>query len=346
LTADTKVTFTTIKLLSSFNAGPPVFFSLFMSTTRRNFRRKLVLAVQIVRQSNGEKQLAHTLDITPISARLGGLHCALEPGEIIEIKRGPAKARFEVIWMGVQGGALEGRAGVRSVEPNKNIWGIKLPQDEEDIFVDIASLRNSQAPVRASSSSNRFTGKRAHKRYACSGSASIRQSGYSFAIHGEVRNISEAGVYVELSSPMPLDTDVTIGLKIEGMWIEFAGTVRTSNPLLGMGIAFSKLSQSNRQNLRDLIGRLQRKDSGENSALRVDLDSGGRSEPASQAETGTLQEQLSTYPIHELALACQYVADNLDSWHGQHSLAGVEELRLAVGVLQKKLSLPLQVRRA
>ena len=71
---------------------------------RGKLRRKVVLPVTVIRRNGEERQLAHTLDVTEISARLGGLGVLLEPGEVIEIQRGAVKAKFQVHWMGAPGG--------------------------------------------------------------------------------------------------------------------------------------------------------------------------------------------------------------------------------------------------
>src|SRR5215472_6694382 len=109
---------------------------------RGKLRRKMVFPVTIVR-SSGERQLAHTLDVTEISARLAGLSILLQPGEIVEIQRGGRKARFRVYWMGEPGTKLEGQAGVRGLEPAKSIWSIHLPADEVDMAADTLHLRQS-----------------------------------------------------------------------------------------------------------------------------------------------------------------------------------------------------------
>jgi len=109
-------------------------------STRAKLRRKVVLAVSIIRCSNQEKQLAHTLDITESSARLGGLSTRFESGEMIEIQRGAIKARFQVVWMGKTGTPTERQAGVRAMEP-KVIWSVDLPDDERDAQVDVYNLR-------------------------------------------------------------------------------------------------------------------------------------------------------------------------------------------------------------
>src|SRR6266481_919341 len=115
-----------------------------MSSTgsvRTTLRRKLLLSVTVIRHDGREKQLAHTLDLTEVSARLGGLRTLLEPGEVIELQRGAVKAKFQVFWMGAIGSAMEGQAGVRSLDTGKAIWGVNLPADEADFSGDKALLR-------------------------------------------------------------------------------------------------------------------------------------------------------------------------------------------------------------
>ena len=305
-------------------------------STRCSLRRRVVLALHVVRRASGEKQLAHTLDITETSARLGGLNLLLEPGEVIEIRRGAIKARFEVAWMGAPASALDGQAGIRSLEPNKDIWGVDLPDDERDCVVNVALLRNSAPQVRSSSTSP--TGKRSHERYPCCGSASITAAGAAYALHGQVKDISEGGVYVELTSPMAAGTQVTIGLKIEGEWIEFTGTVRTSYPLVGMGVAFRKLTPANREKLMGLLARLKDNASAEKSNFIVEF--GSWQARGSQSQNGTPGARVEAYPLRVLALACQTLANNFDCSQGHHSAAEIEELRLALSLLQQKLSPP------
>jgi hypothetical protein len=312
-------------------------------STRRNLRRKVVLALHVVRRSSGEKQLAHTLDITESSARLGGLNFLLEPGEVIEIRRGPAKARFEVVWMGAPGSSLDGQTGLRCMEPGKNIWGVDLPEDQKDLPVNVNTLRSSAPQMPGSP--DKPAGRRAHERYPCSGSASIKTAASSFPLHGEVKDVSEGGIYVELTSPMAVNTDVTIGLKIEGAWIEFAGNVRTSYPLVGMGIAFRKLTPANLNKLTGLLRKLQQRESEEKADFVIEFGPSqpGESKSKSSPQRAEQPVQAEAYPLRVLALACQNLANNFDSWKGQHSQTDIEELRLAVNLLQKKLSPPQQV---
>jgi hypothetical protein len=300
-------------------------------STRSSFRRKVVLALHVVRRESGQKQLAHTLDVTESSARLGGLNLLLEPGEVIEIKRGALRARFEVVWMGAPGSPLDGQAGIRSLEPGKTIWGVDLPRDQGDCAMDV-SVRNSKPPVRKASDSP--AGKRQYERFLCSGSASIRTMGASYALHGEVKDISEGGLYVELTAPMAVGTEVTIGLKMEGQWIEFGGVVRTSYPLVGMGIAFHKLTDVNREKLTALVNKLQQKAGNENSNFIVEF--GPTVAPESESHQSPRHPDM--YSLRVLALACKTLANNFDELKDGHSSAEIEELRLAISMLQQKLS--------
>ncbi|HEY6352812.1 MAG TPA: PilZ domain-containing protein [Candidatus Angelobacter sp.] len=300
-------------------------------STRRSFRRKVVLALHVVRRESGQKQLAHTLDVTEVSARLGGLNFLLEPGEVVEIKRGALRARFEVMWMGAPGSSLDGQAGIRSLEPGKSIWGVDLPADETDCAVDV-SLRSSQPAVR--STSNLPAGKRHFERYPCSGSISIKTVGANYALHGEVKDISEGGIYVELTAPMAAGTEVTIGLKMEGIWIEFSGLVRTSYPLVGMGIAFHKLTDANREKLSALVNKLKQKASNVDSNFIVEIGPSA----AAEAESHSSSRHPEMYSLRVLALACKALANNFEKLQDSHSTAEIEELRLAITLLQQKLS--------
>lgn len=99
---------------------------------RQHKRKKVILPVRLSRgDANGQAagQFLHTIDITETGARVGGLHTVIEPGQLITLQRGQAKARFRVIWT-KQLSPSELHAGIESAEPDKNIWGFDLEQNE------------------------------------------------------------------------------------------------------------------------------------------------------------------------------------------------------------------------
>jgi hypothetical protein len=311
-------------------------------STRSSQRRKMVLPVTVVR-NNGEKQLAHTLDLTEVSARLGGLCTLLEPGEVIEIQRAAVKAKFQVFWMGAPGSAMEGQAGVRTMEAGKVIWGINLPNDETDLVPQATNQRQEMPPIRTNVPNPGE--KRWHTRFECSGGASVRAANASFPVHAQVKDISQGGVYVETTAPMPVNTEVSIKMNVEGMAIETAGVVKTSYPMVGMGISFLRISSANQEKINGILLGLR---GGKTSPLKPDAQPSSAQEDASSsapipAKSEANIPRLSSYPGRTLAALFRELTAGLDGWKAKYSATEIEEVRLALQDLQTKLSPPQPV---
>ena len=227
------------------------------STTRSALRRKMVLPVAVLRKHGQEKQLAHTLDLTEDSARLGGLNTTvLEPGEIIEIQRGAVRTKFQVFWMGEPGSAMQGQAGVRAVAPGKNIWGIAMPQDENDLSSYQSSQGRSSTPARSQVKSN---ARNWHTRFECTGTASLRSTDSDHLCFGQVKDISLSGVYVETPKPLPVNTFLRVKMNVEGVAMETPGVVRTNDPQVGNGISFQEMPPGYQDKLSQVIQTLRRR---------------------------------------------------------------------------------------
>jgi TonB family protein len=97
---------------------------------QRCSRTKMVLPLRVwvgdPADESGGLQLAHTVDISPIGGRLGGLRTELLPGQTITLQRGQSKASFRVIWNRHLGPG-ENQAGIEALESESNIWGVDLP---------------------------------------------------------------------------------------------------------------------------------------------------------------------------------------------------------------------------
>jgi hypothetical protein len=76
---------------------------------------------------HGQKfaQSAHAVDVSQQGARMDGIGYLTWPGETIEVSYRWRKARFRVVWVGDIGTPQAGQAGLYSLEPSKNIWGIR-----------------------------------------------------------------------------------------------------------------------------------------------------------------------------------------------------------------------------
>jgi hypothetical protein len=222
-------------------------------SARKALRTRAVLPVTIFRNDGSQRQVAHTLDVTENSARLGAIHVPIKPGEIIEIQRGASRARFQVFWVGAPGGLLAGQAGVRLIEGAKSIWGPDFPKNRPDIHCDPQNLRSSLPLVNtlhpvspAQAVEQRFKG-----------GASIRASGCTHAIYGHIAEICETGVYLQTPSVLEVNTEAYVLLNLEGLVVEVLGSVRASDLQGGMQIDFQKMSSATREKLYKALRSLE-----------------------------------------------------------------------------------------
>ena len=306
-----------------------------MSLAKRGkFRRKMVLPVTVVRSKGEEKQVAHTLDVTEISARLGGLRIQLEPGEIIEIQRGGVKAKFQVHWMGLPGTEQEGQAGIRGLDPGKSIWSTHFPADQTDIAVDALHLRQKSATPRVPSISRSQQSETV--RYECSVGATVRAPGSSYPFRVQIKTIHLGGIEVESITTLPLNTVVNLEMQIEGIQMESAGMVTGSTPRVGMEISFHKVSQEIQRKIVQTLQKLKQKVWDEED---VPLPAMIVADPSLAVPT---QKPAAipgrTDPFRELAALCNVLRANWDYWKSTRTTTEIEELRKAVVELEEILS--------
>ena len=301
---------------------------------RGKLRRKVVLPVTVIRRGE-ERLLAHTLDMTEVSARLGGLGTQLEPGEVIEIQRGAVKAKFQVHWIGTPASALAGQAGIRGVDPNKSIWGIQLPADEADIAIDTLEVRIGASATRALQAAP--VGPEQHTRYECSSGATLRAPGSNYPFRVQLKTIHVGGVYVETITTLPLNTVVAIEAKVEGIQIETAGMVTGSTPRVSMDIAFHKITAENQRKVLQALQKLKQKtwDEQEVPAQPPDLVPMA---PASHNESKIIPQAARLDACRVLITICQTLSADFDCLMSTRSVKELEELRRAVAELHRKLS--------
>lgn len=106
----------------------------FWKATRSEPRLMKVFKVSVIGtdgNANRFEQTAYTVDVSNNGARLSGLSELTRPGHIIEVKRRwHGKARYRVVWVGQIGLEHANQIGVCCLEPEKNIWGVVLPEGE------------------------------------------------------------------------------------------------------------------------------------------------------------------------------------------------------------------------
>jgi hypothetical protein len=299
---------------------------------RGKLRRKMVLPISIIRSNGVERQLAHTLDVTEISARLGGLSVQLHPGEIVEIQRGGVRAKFRVYWMGTPGTDLEGQAGVRGLDPGKTIWSTHLPADESDVSVDAPHLRrttpSSRTPVVSDSE------QRLPARYELNAGATLRAPGSNYPVRIQLKSIHLNGLYAETVTTLPLNTVVSLELLVEGIAIDAAGVVNTSTPRVGMEIGFHKVAPETQRKIVLALQRLKQKawDEQQVPALPPTVVPVSRALPSSAQPTNCVDAG------RVLVALCNTLFSDFEAWKSTRTPAEIEELRRAVLELHHRLT--------
>jgi hypothetical protein len=108
-----------------------------MLERRKSRRTKMVLPVKV---SIGKaSHLVHTVDITDKGAQLGGLRMQLQTGMTISLQRGSHKAKFRIAWIR-QLAPNEIRAGIESLEPQNNVWGVDLYDEQREPNKNVEAL--------------------------------------------------------------------------------------------------------------------------------------------------------------------------------------------------------------
>jgi hypothetical protein len=112
--------------------------------------------------------------------------------------------------------------------------------------------------------------KRASRRYKCEGVAELQSDGVDMGTKAKITDISLSGCYVEVSATSAVNTFVNMVLTVKGIRLALKGVVRTSFPLLGMGIEFAEIRDEDKAALQAVLVRLNNdKDKDDTSAPGV-----------------------------------------------------------------------------
>ena len=96
---------------------------------RQNKRLHVALPIRVTYWDDAQKpclEMACTYDISEHGARVTGLRCVKEAGEVIAIERGRSKAFCRVVWVGEPNSELQGQIGLQCVESDRILWEAEL----------------------------------------------------------------------------------------------------------------------------------------------------------------------------------------------------------------------------
>lgn len=122
----------------------------FWQRTRYNQRITVAMPVTVHGgEPNPFVHSAYTVDISKAGARLDGMGFLAKPGAIVEVKRRwHGKARYRVVWVGRVGTPLVNQVGLACLGAEKDIWGEKLPEDEEKEGEEGTATKKSGEPAK------------------------------------------------------------------------------------------------------------------------------------------------------------------------------------------------------
>jgi len=86
----------------------------------------------------------------------------------------------------------------------------------------------------------------------------MREDGADVQTWARFTDISLHGCYVEAQATYPVGTVLHLKLEANGVRVDNKGTVRVSYPYLGMGIAFTEVSEETREHMKEMMGSLSR----------------------------------------------------------------------------------------
>jgi PilZ domain len=201
---------------------------------------------------------AETRDISCSGACLKGLSGIVVSGKKVEVEYGDQRAWFRVQWAGAAGSSKAGQAGLRCLEPGRYVWGIPPKEWEPDSFdplrPETASPRPPPPTMSPSSGSGPWSGheRRQFVRHACRMAAQIALQNDSLRMTATVTDISLGGCYMEMLSPLPVDTFVDISISPGDTTLQLSGRVRSSQVNFGMGVSFTGMRPQDFEILRKL----------------------------------------------------------------------------------------------
>src|SRR5271170_7598596 len=185
-----------------------------------------------------------TFDISLSGASVKGLNTIAEPGGKIHIEFGDQSALYGVQWVGKSGSSKAGRIGVHCLEPGKYIWGVPARGSEPDNY---DPAKAEPLPRRQSESAGAYAApasfggdeRRKFARHTCRIETQVISEDGSTGVPGTITDVSLGGCYVEMLSPLPVDSTIHLSLNPGSTTLHMSGKVRSSQVGLGMGVSFT-----------------------------------------------------------------------------------------------------------
>ena len=146
------------------------------SPERQKKRIHVALPIRVTYWDDAQKpclEIACTYDISEHGARVTGLRCVKEAGEVIAIERGKSKAFCRVVWVGEPNSEVQGQIGLQCVESDRMLWEAELQDMVETSMSPSCWMEGSKRPRTFASHERR----RRRERFSLEGTAELVEQG-------------------------------------------------------------------------------------------------------------------------------------------------------------------------
>lgn len=184
-------------------------------------------------------QNATASNLSSDGAQLSRLNHALKMGDIIGIQYDEKKARFQIMWVKTLGIPKSIVAGVRILPNQSAPWG------------EMAAAASKSKVASKGSERRRFARHNINFPITISFPHGARSH-----MQCSATDIGGRGCYVESLVPLPTGTEVIVTLWIDSEKVICRGSVRASDPGVGMGIEFLDLQVEIQQRLQQYLDKI------------------------------------------------------------------------------------------
>lgn len=229
---------------------------------RRDKRLRIALPVTVSGHDHAGRaftQSAVTVDLGPEGMRLRGVRGLGAPGDPVIVEYNHRRARYRLAWIGQKGTCWEGLAGLEGLEGARLLFVEHFPatmHSAEARALAPGDVRALPAATDHAATERRQQERRRYQRFTCAGTASIWQEGIPHPIGGRVNEISMGGCFIEMWSPIAVGASLRLELEVNSRTLRLGGVVRLSQPALGMGIEFTRISPVEAEKLHRVIVEL------------------------------------------------------------------------------------------
>lgn len=138
----------------------------------------------------------------------------------------------------------------------EHLRSLKRENESRTLADPLPSIRPAATSI-PGSGHVRVREKRRRPRFKCEGTVVFRTDGVDMRTWATFTDISLSGCYVELAATFAINTSVNMALDVRGVHVEVKGIVRTSYPLVGMGIEFTEIAEREKLALEEMLRRLE-----------------------------------------------------------------------------------------